>query len=144
MRLRRWKEVAMTKTIGTLMGLALALAIPTASAIPAPSCPDVEAARAMLAKAAATENERVLKETPLKEAPPKEAPGPGKTDGKEAPKRQPEQAPRAAPAAPTAPDPSPEKKRAALLVKEADEACQAGQTAAASEKAKAAMALLRQ
>ena len=45
----------MTKTIGTLMGLALALAIPTASAIPAPSCPDVEAARAMLAKAAATE-----------------------------------------------------------------------------------------
>ncbi len=123
----------MTKTIGTLMGLALALAIPTASAIPAPSCPDVEAARAMLAKAAATENERVLKETPLKETPPKEAP-----------KGQPEQAPRAAPAAPTAPDPSPEKKRAALLVKEADEACQAGQTAAASEKAKAAMALLRQ
>lgn len=110
----------MTKTIGTLMGLALALAIPTAPAIPAPSCPDVEAARAMLAKAAATENERVLKETPLKETPPKEAPGP------------------------TAPDPSPEKKRAALLVKEADEACQAGQTAAASEKAKAAMALLRQ
>jgi hypothetical protein len=52
--------------------------------------------------------------------------------------------PAAAPPAPAGPDPSPEKKRAALLVKEADEACQAGQTAAASEKAKAAMALLRQ
>ncbi len=139
----------MTKTAGTLVGLALALAIPTASAIPAPPCPDVESARAMLAKAAATENDRALKEGPApapgkQEGSGKEK-GPGKPESKQAPKGQPGQPPpAAAPPAPVGPDPSPEKKRAALLVKEADEACQAGQTAAASEKAKAAMALLRQ
>src|SRR6266851_956255 len=118
-------------------------------------CPDVESARAMLAKAAATENDRALKEAPApapgkqegsgkQEGPGKEK-GPGKLESKQAPKGQPGQPPpAAAPPAPAGPDPSPEKKRAALLVKEADEACQAGQTAAASEKAKAAMALLRQ
>jgi hypothetical protein len=42
----------------------------------------------------------------------------------------------------TAPVPE-EMKRAAILVKEADAACQAGQAAQAAEKAQAAMALMK-
>ena len=107
----------MTKPTGTIMGLAFALTIPTASAIPAPECPEVDSARAMLSKAAATQNDRELK-----------GPSGGNT-----------------PAAPGTQDTvPPQMKRAAMLVKEADTACQAGNTAEASEKAKAAMALMQQ
>ena len=107
----------MTKPTGTIMGLAFALTIPTASAIPAPACPEVDSARAMLSKAAATQNDRELK-----------GPSGGNT-----------------PAAPGTQDTVPaQMKRAALLVKEADTACQAGNTVEASEKAKAAMALMQQ
>jgi hypothetical protein len=49
---------------------------------------------------------------------------------------------KAAPVVETAPVPE-EMKRAAILVKEADEACQAGQAAQAAEKAQAAMALMK-
>ena len=107
----------MTKPTGTIMGLAFALTIPTASAIPAPACPEVDSARAMLSKAAATQNDRELK-----------APSGGNT-----------------PSAPGTQDTvPPQMKRAALLVKEADTACQAGNTAEAAQKAKDAMALMQQ
>jgi hypothetical protein len=107
----------MTKPTGTIMGLAFALTIPTASAIPAPACPEVDSARAMLSKAAATQNDRELK-----------APSGGNT-----------------PSAPGTQDTvPPQMKRAAMLVKEADTACQAGNTAEAVQKAKAAMALMQQ
>ena len=107
----------MTKPTGTIMGLAFALTIPTASAIPAPPCPEVDSARAMLSKAAATQNDRELK-----------APSGGNT-----------------PSAPGTQDTvPPQMKRAAMLVKEADAACQAGNTAEAAQKAKDAMALMQQ
>ena len=107
----------MTKPTGTIMGLAFALTIPTASAIPAPSCPEVDSARAMLSKAAATQNDREL-----------QAPSGGNK-----------------PAAPGTQDTvPPQMKRAAMLVKEADTACQAGNTAEAAQKAKDAMALMQQ
>ena len=107
----------MTKPTGTIMGLAFALTIPTASAIPAPACPEVESARAMLSKAAATQNDRELK-----------APSGGNT-----------------PSAPGTQDTvPPQMKRAAMLVKEADTACQAGNTAEAAQKAKDAMTLMQQ
>ena len=107
----------MTKTTGTIMGLAFALTIPTAPAIPAPACPEVDSARAMLSKAAATQNDRELK-----------APSGGNT-----------------PSAPGTQDTvPPQMKRAAMLVKEADTACQAGNTAEAAQKAKDAMALMQQ
>jgi hypothetical protein len=107
----------MTKPTGTIMGLAFALTIPTASAIPAAACPEVESARAMLSKAAATQNDRELK-----------APSGGNT-----------------PSTPGTQDTvPPQMKRAAMLVKEADTACQAGNTAEAAQKAKDAMALMQQ
>jgi hypothetical protein len=107
----------MTKSTGTIMGLAFALTIPTASAIPAPACPEVDSARAMLSKAAATQNDRELK-----------APSGGNT-----------------PSAPGTQDTvPPQMKRAAMLVKEADTACQAGNTAEAAQKVKDAMALMQQ
>jgi hypothetical protein len=107
----------MTKPTGTIMGLAFALTIPTGSAIPAPACPEVDSARAMLSKAAATQNDREL-----------QAPSGGNK-----------------PAAPGTQDTVPaQMKRAAMLVKEADTACQSGNTAEAAEKAKAAMALMQQ
>ncbi len=105
-----------TKTTGTIMGLALAFTIPTAPVIAA-SCPEVDSARAMLSKAAATQNDREL-----------QAPSGGNK-----------------PAAPGAQDTvPPQMKRAATLVKEADTACQAGNTAEAAQKAKDAMALMQQ
>ncbi len=55
---------------------------------------------------------------------------------------QPDKDKEAPPAVETAPVPE-DLKRAALLVKQADDACQAGQAAEASEKAKAAMALMK-
>jgi hypothetical protein len=124
----------MTKPTGTIMGLAFALTIPTASAIPAPSCPEVDSARAMLSKAAATQNDRELQATRSQPE-------------TQAPRNQDSQAPSGGnkPAAPGTQDTvPPQMKRAATLVKEADTACQAGNTAEASEKAKAAMALMQQ
>lgn len=124
----------MTKPTGTIMGLAFALMIPTASAIPAPSCPEVDSARAMLSKAAATQNDRELQATRSQPE-------------TQAPRNQDGQAPRdgnAPPAPGTQDTVPPQMKRAAALVKEADTACQAGNTAEASQKAKDAMALMRQ
>jgi hypothetical protein len=124
----------MTKPTGTIMGLAFALTIPTASAFPAPSCPEVESARAMLSKAAATQNDRELQATRSQPE-------------TQAPRSQDSQAPRGgnAPSAPGAQDTvPPQMKRAATLVKEADTACQAGNTAEAAQKAKDAMVLMQQ
>lgn len=117
----------MTKTIGALMGLALAFTIST-SAIPAPACPEVDSARAMLAQAAAKQNEREL------QAPRDQG------QGAQTPKDQ-QGASREAGKQDTVP---PQMKRAALLVREADTACQAGNAAEAAEKAKAAIGLMQQ
>lgn len=153
------------KAIGTLAGLALALAFPIAPAVSAPACPDVDSARAMLAKAAAAKNEQDLKQMPRNVPAPQ--PGPQPQPGAQAqppgaqPKAGPQPQPKAgAPPAPNQPDqarggqdkdapvvetaPVPEDmKHAAILVKEADAACQAGQAAQAAEKAQAAMALMK-
>lgn len=150
---------------GTLAGLVLALAFPIAPAVSAPACPDVDSARTMLAKAAAAKNEQDLKQMPRNVPTPQ--PGPQPQPGAQAqppgaqPKAGPQPQPKAgaqpapnqpdqarggqekdAPVVETAPVPE-DMKRAAILVKEADAACQAGQAAQAAEKAQAAMALMK-
>ena len=156
------------KAIGTLAGMALALAFrrPIAPAVSAPACPEVDSARAMLAKAAAAKNEQDLKQMPRNvpaqpgpQAQPRAPPQPGQKSQPSQPKAQgqpgagaqpapdqPDQArgqdKEAPPVVETAPVPE-EMKRAAILVKEADAACQAGQAAQAAEKAQAAMALMK-
>ena len=88
----------------------------------------------MLSKAAATQNDREL------QAPRSQA-------ETQAPRTQDSQPPRGGntPSAPGTQDTvPPQMKRAATLVKEADTACQAGNTAEAAQKAKAAMALMQQ
>jgi hypothetical protein len=138
--------------IGTLLGLTLTLGWPADRALPAPACPDVESAKASLERAASRENSRALSERAAR------APAPQRSEDAKAPKAQPDQqasnqAPKSnqAPAGPapggqnqdTAASPSPQLSRAALLVKEADTACQAGKTTEAAEKASAAMSLLK-
>lgn len=150
----------MKSAAGIAACLCFALVYPVASPVSAASCPDVDAARTMLQKAAAAKNDEDLKQIPRKGPPPgaKGAPAPGTPTppGKGRGQPQAGQAEPAAPAAPqeggkqdgesppveTAPVPE-DMRRAALLVKEADEACQAGDGAQASEKARAAMALLK-
>jgi hypothetical protein len=141
--------------IGTLLGLTLTLGGPADRALPAPACPDVESAKASLERAASRENSRALSERAAR------APAPQRSEDAKAPKAQPDQqasnqAPKSsqapAGAAPggqnqdTAASPNPrtlQLSRAALLVKEADTACQAGKTTEAAEKASAAMSLLK-
>src|ERR1700732_1754769 len=136
------------KAIGTLAGLALALALPIAPAGAAPACPEVDSARAMLAKAAAAKNDQDLKQMPRNvpaQPGPQAQPGAQTQPPGAQPKAGPQSQPKAAPhAAPDQTDPPPsgqdkeapvvetapvpeEMKRAAILVKEADQACQAGQ-----------------
>ena len=141
----------MTKTTGTIMGLALVLTIPTASAIPAPACPEVESARAMLAKAAAAQNDRELQArtqdapTPRDQSRDAQAPKARQDQEAQAPREQDAQTPRGGDTSAGKQDTvPPQMKRAALLVKEADTACQAGNTAEATEKAKAAIVLMQQ
>jgi hypothetical protein len=121
----------MIKTTGAIMGLAFALTIPTASAIPAPACPEVESARAMLSRVAATQNDRELQAPRNQEAQALREPTARQKDSES-------QTPRAQDTVP------PQMKEAAALVKEADTDCQAGNTAEASQKAKAAIALMQQ
>ena len=150
------------KAIGHLAGLALALALPIAPAGAAPACPEVDSARAMLAKAAAAKNDQDLKQMPRNvpaQPGPQAQPGAQTQPPGAQPKAGPQSQPKAgtqpapdqpdqarsgqdkeAPVVETAPVPE-EMKRAAILVKEADQACQAGQAAQAAEKAQAAMAL---
>ena len=158
------------KAIGTLASLVLALAFPIAPAVAAPACPEVDSARAMLAKAAAAKNEQDLKQMPRNvpaqpgpqaqpgaQTQPGAQPQPPGAQPKAGPQSQPKTGAQPAPDQPdqarggqdkeapvieTAPVPE-EMKRAAILVKEADEACQAGRAAQAAEKAQAAMALMK-
>lgn len=102
---------------GALLTLVIVVTSPM-PARPATGCPDVDAAQEMLANAASNENSRVL------EAARKQGPA--------------EQGKQASPGLPP-----PETSPAVALVKEAATACQAGDKAATSEKARAAMALLR-
>jgi hypothetical protein len=111
----------MVKTTGTIMGLALALTLPTASAIPAPACPEVDSAREMLSRAAATQNDRELQ-------------APRDSTAQQAPEIQ---KPRGQDTMP------PQINEAAALVKEADTDCQAGNTVEASQKAKTAIVLMQ-
>lgn len=112
----------MIKTTGTIMGLALAFTLPTASAIPAPACPEVDSARAMLSRAAATQNDRELQ-------------APRDPSARQDPEIQ---KPRGQDTMP------PQINEAAALVKEADTDCQAGNTVEASQKAKTAIVLMQQ
>ena len=146
----------MKKMTGTLMGLAVALTLPTATAIPAPSCPDVESAREMLTRTAARQNDRELQasrgqqettvsrnqdvQAPRDRSQNVQAPRAGEQDVQAA---RGENTPAASAGQGTVPVPL-EMTRAASLVKEADAACQAGKTAEASQKAKAAIVLLQQ
>ncbi len=112
----------MIKTVATIMGLALAFTLPTASAIPAAACPEVDSAREMLSRAAATQNDRELQAPRDPTAP-----------------QNPEiQKPRGQDTVP------PQMNEAATLVKEADTDCQAGNTVEASQKAKTAIVLMQQ
>jgi hypothetical protein len=143
----------MKKVTGTLMGLALTLTLPTAS-VPAPACPDVESAREMLTRTAASQNDRELQasrgqdtQAPRDRSQDVQTPRAGEQEI-QAPRNQDIQAPRGG-NAPTAsasqvPPVRSEVTRAATLVKEADAACQAGRTAEASQKAKAAIVLMKQ
>jgi hypothetical protein len=162
------EETHAMKVTGTLAGLALALAFPIAPAVSAPACPEVDSARAMLAKAAAAKNEQDLKQMPRNvpaqpgpqaqpgaqtqptgaqpkaglQSPPKAQGQPGTQPAPDRPDQARGQDKEAPPVVETAPVPE-EMKRAAILVKEADEACQAGRAAQAAEKAQAAMALMK-
>lgn len=152
---------------GILASFGLLLVAPMAPAESAASCPDVDAAQAMLLKAAAAKNDQDLKQMP-RNVPPGGPPQPGakgqpgqppaQAKGKSGTQPQPgqpaqpgqpgqpgqtaEQDKEAPPNVETAPVPE-DLQRAALLVKQADDACQAGQAGEASEKAKAAMALMK-
>ena len=160
----------MKKAAGIAASLCFALVYPAAPAVSAPSCPDVDTARTMLEKAAAAKNDQDLKQMP-RNVPPGQPGAPGqsaqpgqpaqkgqkgaqKQSGQPAQPAQPaqpgqppnqdgaQQESEAPPNVETAPVPE-DLKRAALLVKQADDACQAGKDAEASEKAKAAMALMK-
>jgi len=158
------EEIPAMKASGSLAGLALALVFPIAPAVSAPACPDVDSARAMLAKAAAAKNEQDLKQMPRNVPAPQPGPQqpgvqtqPPGAQPKAGPKSQPKAGAQPAPNQPdqarggqdkdapvveTAPVPE-DLKRAAILVKEADAACLAGQAGQAAEKAQAAMALMK-
>lgn len=135
--------------IATLLGATLTLGWPAERAFPAPACPDVESAKASLERAASRENSRELSERASR------APAPQRTEDTKAPKAQREQPGTNQLPSGQAPggqnrdaaaSPSPrtlQLSRAALLVKEADTACQAGKTTEAAQKASAAMSLLK-
>jgi hypothetical protein len=167
----RPEETPVRKAAGIAASLCFALVYPAAPAVSAPSCPDVDAAQAMLLRAAAAKNDQDLKQMP-RNVPPDALPQPGAKGQTAQPGQpgapvkgkpgtqpqqgqppqpgqpaqqegaQPDKDKEAPPAVETAPVPE-DLKRAALLVKQADDACQAGQAAEASEKAKAAMALMK-
>ena len=150
----------MTRATGIAASLCFALVYPAGPAVSAASCPDVDAAQTMLLKAAAAKNDQDLKQMPRNVPPGGPAPPEqkGQKGAQKQGKAQPAPPPQAAqpaqpgqpaeqnkeepPAVETAPVPE-DLKRAALLVKQADDACQAGNGAEASEKAKAAMALMK-
>jgi hypothetical protein len=126
-----------TTTIRPLAALSLAWMV-SSPTMAAPSCPAVDSARAMLSQAAAEQNARDLKQArPEPQKPSAQKPA----DKKSSPQKPADQSSQAPPT--IEPEPvSAEMQRAAMLVKEADEACQAGQTTEATDKAKAAMALM--
>ena len=122
----------MNKTTGVIMGLAFSLTIPTAPAISAPACPEVDSARALLSRAAATQNDRELQATRNQEVQ-----APREPTAQQDPEIQ---TPRAQDTVPV----PPLMKEAALLVKEAATDCEAGNTVEASQKAKTAIVLMQQ
>jgi hypothetical protein len=150
----------MKKAAGIASSLCFALLYPVAPGAAAPSCPDVDAARAMLEKAAAAKNDEDLKQMPRNVPPPGQPaqqgrkapqnakgnaqpqPGTQSHPGQPEPQEAAQQDQEPPPNVETAPVPE-DLKRAALLVKQADDACQAGNGAEASERAKAAMALMK-
>ena len=116
--------------VSVMLAFALTLA-PDIAAATTP-CPDVDSARARLAQAAAEENTRALKAARQRDD--------AKATGKQVPGGKGPSAPSAPQATP--PPAAPEALRAAALVKEAETACQNGDKAAASEKARAAIGLI--
>jgi hypothetical protein len=147
---------------GIVASFGLLLAAPMAPVESAASCPEVDAAQAMLLKAAAAKNDQDLKQMPRNVppgGPPQpgtkgQAPQPGQppaqakgksgtqpqpAPGQPAPSGQPGQAGQTAeqdkeapPNVETAPVPE-DLQRAALLVKQADDACQCGHAVVSSE-----------
>ncbi|HKA63642.1 MAG TPA: hypothetical protein VKH83_14510 [Methylomirabilota bacterium] len=130
-------------TIRPITAVALAWTISATPTMAAAPCPAVDSARAMLSRAAAEQNERDLKQAqPQPQKPADQKPADKKPTDKKSSAEKPDD--KSAQARPTI-EPAPisaEMQRAALLVKEADDACQAGKTAEANDKAKAAMALM--
>ena len=125
-------------TIRPIPAVVLAWIISATPAMAAPSCPAVDSARAMLSRAAAEQNERDLKQAqPQPQKPADQKPADKKSSAEKPDDKSAQARPTIEPAPVSA-----EMQRAALLVKEADDACQAGKTAEATDKAKAAMALM--
>jgi hypothetical protein len=127
----------MTTTIRPITTLALAWMISATPTMAAEPCPAVDSARAMLSRAAAEQNDRDMKQAQPPPQKPDQKPGDKKSTGE-----QPDDKSAQAPPTITPSPVSAEMQRAALLVKEADDACQAGKTKEATDKAKAAMALM--
>jgi hypothetical protein len=121
----------MKKLLAAALSIAFVIAFYPAASPAAATCADVESAKSMLKKQTTTTYETQAPRS-LAGARSQDVQAPRSQDV-QAPRSQSVQAPR-----------SLELKNAATLVKEADTACNAGQGAMATEKAKAAMELLKE
>ncbi len=129
--------------VGSLMFVTMLAPTPGS---PAAMCADVESAKAVLGKrAAASGDPRAAARTQDLQAPRGNDVQAPRNQDIQAPRDQEIQSPRGGSSAPRgAQSPrSPEFREAAALVKEAEAACNAGNTTVASEKARAAMARLQ-
>jgi fatty acid/phospholipid biosynthesis enzyme len=120
----------MKKLVAAALSVAFVIAFYPALSSAATTCADVESAKSMLKKQTATTSESQAPRS-LAGARSQDVQAPRSQDV-QAPRSQDVQAPRSA-----------EITKAATLVKEADAACNAGNSAMATEKAKAATQLLK-
>ena len=120
----------MKKLLATVLSIAFVVMFYPAVSPAATTCADVESAKSMLKKqTAATQDVQAPRSLAGARSQDVQAP---RSQDVQAPRSQNIQAPRSA-----------ELKKAATFVKEADAACKAGNSAMATEKAKAAMELLK-
>ncbi len=128
----------MKKLLAATLSIAFVASFYPAGSPAATTCTDVESAKSMLKKQTATTYE-IQAPRSLAGARSQDVQAP-RSQGVQAPRSQDVQAPRSQDV--QAPR-SAELTKAATLVKEADAACNAGNSAMATEKAKAAMELLK-